>query len=138
MADRTLWVDRRDDGTYVAHSSDGAEIEFGHGKGLFSPGDLAQIAVAACGEMSSTSPVERALGANKGAKITVKGDYDESNDRYNAFNENVDVDASGKNLSDEEASKLAKRVERHIEADCTVAHTYRQATPVDIHVHVKQ
>lgn len=137
MAERTLWVDRQDDGTFVAHSSDGARLVFGHGEGMFNPGDLAKIAVAACGELSSASPVERALGKNKGAKITVTGDYDDTNDRYNSFSEQVEVDASKAGMSDEDAAKLAKRVERHIEADCTVAHTYRQATPVDISVIVK-
>lgn len=137
MAQRTLWVDRREDGTYVAHSSDGAELVFGHGEGMFNPGDLAKIAVAACGELSSTSPVERALGANKGAKITVTGDYDETNDRYNSFSEEVEVDATGTGMDDADAAKLAQRVERHIEADCTVAHTYRQPTPVDIYVSVR-
>lgn len=137
MAQKTLWVDRREDGAYVGHSSEGAEIVIGHGEGMFNPGDLMKIAVAACGVMSSTSPVERALGKNKGAKITVTGDYDETNDRYNSFSETVEVDASGKDMIDADAAKLAQRVERHIEADCTVAHTYRQATPVDIKVDVR-
>jgi uncharacterized OsmC-like protein len=138
MAQRRLWVDRREDGTFVAHSSDGAELVFGHGEGIFNPGDLAKIAVAACGELSSASVVERALGQNKGATIEVSGDYDETNDRYNSFSEKVSVDASGTSMSQADADKLAKRVERHIEADCTVAHTYRQATPVDISIDVRR
>lgn len=134
---KQLWVERREDGNWEGHSSEGASIVIGHSEGMFNPGDLMKIALAACGSMSSHMPVERVLGENKGARIEVSGDYDDDNDRYNSFSEKVIVDASDKGLNDEDARKLEKRIRAHIEKDCTVMHTYIQRTPVDIEIEIK-
>ena len=37
---KRLWVERNKDGSWDAFSEDGAHLKFGHGKGLFTPGDL--------------------------------------------------------------------------------------------------
>jgi uncharacterized OsmC-like protein len=137
MADK-LWVESNGDGTWQAHSSDGATLKIGKGPGLFNPGDLIKVALAACGGLSSQDAVSRTLGQQPGTRIDVSGDYDEDNDRYNSFSETVTLDGSRaqKPMDEKEAQKFADRVGRHIAKDCTIAHTFRQATPVDIDIKV--
>ena len=133
MAKR-LWVERNKDGSWDAFSEDGAHIKFGKGRGQFTPGDLMKIALAGCAALSSQFAVEHALGEGKGAKIVVDGTYDADNDAYTAFEEQLEVDATGAGLSDEDAAKLADRISRHVDKACTVKHTYVQETPVRMNV----
>ena len=72
------------------------------------------------------------------AKIVVDGTYDPESDSYLSFEEQVNVDATSADLSEEDAAKLKERVARHIEKGCTVAHTYRQETPVRVNVTVRK
>lgn len=136
MAKR-LWVERNKDGSWDAFSEDGAHIKFGKGRGQFTPGDLMKIALAGCAALSSQFAVEHALGEGKGAKIVVDGTYDADNDAYTAFEEQLEVDATGAGLSDEDAAKLADRISRHVDKACTVKHTYVQETPVRMNVTVR-
>ena len=136
MAKR-LWVERNKDGSWDAFSEDGAHIKFGKGRGQFTPGDLMKIALAGCAALSSQFAVEHTLGEGKGAKIGVDGTYAADNDAYAAFEEQLEVDATGAGLSDEDADKLAERISRHVDKACTVKHTYVQETPVRMNVTVK-
>ncbi|BDR52576.1 peroxiredoxin [Bombiscardovia nodaiensis] len=136
MAKR-LWVERAADGSWEGHSDDGAMIKFGRGEGLFTPGDLAQIALAGCAAMSSQFAVEHTLGEGKGAKVVVNAQYSDDDDAFLSFNEQVSVDATDAKLSDEDADKLAERMTRHIEKGCTVKHTYERETPVRMSINVR-
>lgn len=135
---KRLWVERNKDGSWDAFSEDGAHLKFGKGKGLFSPGDLMKVALAACGALSSRFAIENALGEGHGAKIVVDGKYDPDEDAYFSFDEHVSVDATDAHLSDEEAAKLEERVRRHIKKACTVQHTLEQATPVRMDVDIRK
>ncbi len=135
-----LWVERNaEDGSWDAFSDDGAHIKFGRGsdEGVFSPGDLSKIALAACAALSSQFAVESALGEGKGARIVVDATYDDAEDRYLNFNEQVVVDAMDAGLDEAAAQKLAERVRRHIEKGCTVMHTYVNETPVRMDVDIR-
>lgn len=137
MAKR-LWVERNHkDGSWNGYSEDGAHVMFGKGRGLFSPGDLMKIALAACGALSSQFAIEHALGEGKGAKIVVDGTYDADSDAYLNFSEQVVVDALDAGLSEEDAAKLKDRIMRHIDKACTVKHTYEQETPVRLDVTIR-
>ena len=118
--DKRLWVERNKDGSWDAFSDDGAHLKFGKGKGQFTPGDLMKIALAACAALSSRMAVENTVGEGKGAKIIVDGTYDADTDSYINFNEQVVIDASDANLSDEEV------------------HTYEQETPVRMDIEVRR
>ncbi|KFF31695.1 OsmC family protein [Bifidobacterium bombi] len=137
MAKR-LWVERNDDGSWDAYSDEGAHLKFGHEDGLFNPGDLMKIALAACGALSSQFAIENTLGKGKGAKIVVSGTYDDDDDAYTSFDEQLEVDASGAELSDQDVDKLKERIKRHIAKSCTVKHTYEQATPVRMDVNIRK
>ena len=135
---KRLWVERNEDGSWDAFSEDGAHIKFGKDRGQFTPGDLMKIALAGCAALSSQFAIERALGEGKGAKIMVDGTYDADNDAYINFSEQLVVDATGAELSDEDASKLKERITRHVDKGCTVKHTYVQETPVRMDVTIKR
>ena len=137
MAKR-IWVERTSDTTFEAHSSTGASITFGYGDDLFDPGDLVKIAAAGCAVSSSRFPVDHTIGSDAPLSADIDAAYDRDEDRFTDFSENITVDASGSDLSDADAETLAKRVRAYIEKQCTVAHTYRQATPVTISVTVKR
>ena len=68
---RRLWVERGEDGTWEAHSDDGASLKFGHGEGMFNPVELMQIALAGCTALSSQYAVEHAIGEGEGARVVV-------------------------------------------------------------------
>lgn len=135
---KRLWVERNKDGSWDAFSDEGAHIKFGKGKGQFSPGDLMKVALSACGALSSQFAIEHALGEGKGAKIVADGTYDDASDSYLNFSEQVVIDATDADLSEEDAAKLKERVTRHIEKSCTVMHTYEQETPVRMSVTVRK
>lgn len=137
MGDKRLWVERNKDGSWDAFSDDGAHIKFGHGKGLFSPGDLMKVALAGCAAMTSEFAIEHTLGEGRGASVVVDGTYDSEDNAYLSFNEQLVVDATDAELSNEDADKLKERITRHIDKGCTVGRTYQQATPVRLNVTVR-
>ncbi|MFT8704408.1 OsmC family protein [Bifidobacterium aquikefiricola] len=134
---KRLWVERNKDGSWDAFSEDGAHAKFGKGKGLFSPGDLLKISLAACGALSSSFAVESALGEGKGAHIVVDGTYDDDDDAFLSFDEQLTVDATDADLSDEDAAKLKERIIRHIDKSCTVKHSLEREEPVRLNVTVR-
>lgn len=134
---KQLWVERNKDGSWDARSDDGAHLKFGKGPGLFSPGDLSKIALAACGALTSQFAIESALGEGKGAKITVDGTYDPSIDAYINFTEQIVVDALDADLSPEDIEKLKERIRRHIDKACTVKHTYEEKTPCRMDITIR-
>lgn len=136
MAKR-IWVERNKDGSWDAFGDDGSHVKFGHGKGLFTPGELVKVALAGCGALSSQFAVESVLGEGHGATITVDGAYDADTDSYTSFEEHVAVDATAADLTDEDADKLSERITRHINKSCTVKHTLEKETPVRFDVTVR-
>ena len=135
---KRLWVERNKDGSWDAFSDDGAHIKCGKGKGVFTPGDLVKIALAGCAALSSQFAIEHTLGEGKGARIVVDGTYDADSDAYINFNEQLVVDATDADLSDEDADKLKERITRHVDKGCTVKHTYVQETPVRMDVTIRR
>lgn len=97
---KRLWVERNKDGSWDAFSDDGAHIKFGKGKGQFSPGDLMKIALAGCAALSSQFAIEHTLGEGKGARIVVDGTYDDADNSYINFSEQLVVDAVDAGLND--------------------------------------
>ena len=134
---KRLWVERNKDGSWDAFSDDGAHIKFGTGRGQFSPGDLMKIALAGCAALSSQFAIEHTLGEGAGAKVVVDGTADPEDNSYTSFEEHLVVDATGANLTDEEADKLRERIVRHVDKGCTVKRTYVHETPVRMDVTIR-
>jgi uncharacterized OsmC-like protein len=129
-----LWVERTGVRRYTGHSSRGAEVLVGSEdvEGVFTPGELMKIALAACSGMSSDAPLARRLGDDYRATVRVSGDADREQEVYPLLEEALEVDLSG--LSDEEKQRVLIVVERAIDQVCTVGRTLKAGTKVNVQV----
>ena len=129
-----LWVERTGVRRYTGHSSRGAEVLVGSEdvEGVFTPGELMKIALAACSGMSSDEPLRRRLGDDYQTTIKVSGPADREQERYPLFEEKLEVDLSG--LSDDEVARLLTVVVRAIDQVCTVGRTLKTGTKVAFEV----
>ncbi|GAC69019.1 OsmC family protein [Gordonia soli] len=127
-----LWVERTGVRRYTGKSSRGAEVLVGSEdvEGVFTPGELLKIALAACTGMSSDRPLARRLGDDYDATVRVNGAADRENERYPELNEILEVDLS--ELDPEAAQRLLVVVERAIDAVCTVGRTLKAGTTVNL------
>jgi uncharacterized OsmC-like protein len=129
-----LWVERAGVRRYTGHSSRGAQVLIGSEDvdGVFTPGELMKIALAACSGMSSDHPLARRLGDDYQATVRVSGDADREQEVYPLLEEALEVDLSG--LSDEEKQRVFTIVERAIDQVCTVGRTLKAGTKVNFQV----
>jgi uncharacterized OsmC-like protein len=129
-----LWVERTGVRRYTGQSSRGAEVLIGSEDvdGVFTPGELMKIALAACSGMSSDQPLARRLGDDYLATVRVSGAADRDEERYPLLEEVLEVDLSG--LSEEEAQRLEIVVNRAIDLVCTVGRTLKSGTKVSFEI----
>jgi uncharacterized OsmC-like protein len=129
-----LWVERTGVRRYTGRSTRGAEVLVGSEDvaGVFTPGELMKIALAACSGMSSDAPLRHRLGDDYRATITVSGAADREQERYPLLEEKLEVDLSG--LSDDEVARLLIVVQRAIDQVCTVGRTLKSGTKVTFEV----
>ncbi|MGA9373977.1 MAG: OsmC family protein [Mycobacterium sp.] len=129
-----LWVERTSVRRYTGRSTRGAEVLVGSEdvEGVFTPGELMKIALAACSGMSSDQPLRRRLGDGYAATIRVSGSADREQERYPLLEETLEVDLSG--LSEDEVKRLLVVVERAIDQVCTVGRTLKSGTAVTFEV----
>jgi uncharacterized OsmC-like protein len=129
-----LWVERTGSRRYAGYSSRGAEVLIGSEdvEGVFTPGELLKIALAACSGMSSDQPLARRLGDDYKAVVKVSGDADRDQERYPLLQETLELDLSG--LSEEDKERLLVVVERAIDLVCTVGRTLESGTEVTFEV----
>jgi len=125
-----LWVERTGTRRYTGHSSRGAQVLVGSEdvEGVFTPGELMKIALAACSGMSSDQPLSRRLGDDYRAVVKVSGVADREKEVYPLLEEKLELDLSG--LSAEEKERLLVVVERAVDAVCTVGRTLKSGTTV--------
>lgn len=129
-----LWVQRVGTRRYTGHSDRGARVEIGSQdvEGVFTPGELLKIALAACTGMSSDLPLSRRLGADYDATIRVSGDADRDNEVYPKLDEVLELDLS--DLDADAAERLLLVVERAVDKVCTVGRTLKRGTDVTLTV----
>ncbi len=129
-----LWVERTGTRRYTGRSSRGAEVLVGSEdvEGVFTPGELLKIALAACTGMSSDRPLSRRLGDDYDATIRVSGTADRDNEVYPRLDEVLEVDLS--ELDPEAAQRLLVVVERAIDAVCTVGRTIKAGAEVGLRI----
>ncbi|AZG44007.1 OsmC family protein [Gordonia insulae] len=127
-----LWVERTGTRRYTGKSSRGAEVLVGSEDvdGVFTPGELLKIALAACTGMSSDRPLSRRLGDDYDATVRVSGAADRENERYPVLEEILEVDLS--ELDPAAAERLLVVVERAIDAVCTVGRTIKAGATVNL------
>jgi uncharacterized OsmC-like protein len=129
-----LWVERTGSRRYTGHSSRGAQVLVGSEDvdGVFTPGELLKIALAACSGMSSDEPLARRLGDDYQAVIRVSGAADRGQERYPLLEETLELDLSG--LSEDEKQRLLVVVNRAVDLVCTVGRTLKSGTTVNFEV----
>lgn len=129
-----LWVERTGTRRYTGHSSRGAQVLIGSEDvdGVFTPGELLKIALAACSGMSSDQPLARRLGDDYRAVVKVAGVADRDNEVYPLLEEKLELDLSG--LTEQEKERLITVVNRAIDAVCTVGRTLKSGTTVTFEV----
>jgi uncharacterized OsmC-like protein len=129
-----LWVERTGTRRYTGHSSRGAQVLVGSEdvEGVFTPGELLKIALAACSGMSSDQPLARRLGDDYQAVVRVSGDADRDEEIYPQLSETLELDLSG--LSEQEKERLLLVVQRAVDLVCTVGRTLKSGTKVNFEV----
>ncbi|MCZ4518619.1 OsmC family protein [Rhodococcus ruber] len=131
-----LWVERTGTRRYTGRSSRGAEVLIGSEsvEGVFTPGELLKIALAACTGMSSDVPLSRRLGDDYSATVEVSGAADRENELYPELNEILRVDISA--MDPDAQQRLLTVVERAIDKVCTVGRTLKAGTTINLDIDV--
>lgn len=129
-----LWVERTGTRRYTGHSSRGAQVLIGSEdvEGVFTPGELLKIALAACSGMSSDQPLARRLGDDYRAVVRVSGDADRDEEVYPLLSETLELDLSG--LSEDDRERLLLVVTRAVDLVCTVGRTLKSGTTVKFEI----
>jgi uncharacterized OsmC-like protein len=129
-----LWVERTGVRRYTGCSSQGAQVLIGSEdvEGVFTPGELLKIALAACSGMASDLPLARRLGDDYQATVRVSGAADREQELYPLLQETLEIDLSG--LSDDEKQRVLVVVERAVDQVCTVGRTLKSGTKVTFEV----
>lgn len=129
-----LWVQRTGVRRYIGRSSRGAQVLIGGQDvdGVFTPGELLKIALAACSGMASDIPLSRRLGEDYPATITVAGDPDRAQERYPQLAETLQLDLAG--LTETEVQQLVTVARRAIDVSCTVGRTLTSGTQITLQV----
>jgi uncharacterized OsmC-like protein len=129
-----LWVERTGVRRYTGRSTRGAEVLVGNEdvEGVFTPGELLKIALAACSGMASDAPLQRRLGEDYKATIKVSGAADREQERYPLLEERMELDLSA--LTEDDVARVLTVVQRAIDQVCTVGRTLRSGTEVTFEV----
>lgn len=129
-----LWVERTGPRRYTGHSSRGAQVLVGSEDidGVFTPGELLKIALAACSGMASDQPLAHRLGEDYRAVVKVSGLPDRDQERYPLLEETLELDLSA--LTDAEAERLLTVVNRAVDQVCTVGRTLKSGTKVTFEI----
>ena len=129
-----LWVERTGTRRYTGRSSRGAEVLVGSEDvdGVFTPGELLKIALAACTGLSSDRPLSRRLGDDYDATVRVSGAADRENEVYPVLDEVLEIDLS--ELDADAAQRLLVVVERAVDAVCTVGRTIKAGATVNLSI----
>jgi uncharacterized OsmC-like protein len=130
-----LWVERTGARRYTGRSSRGAEVLIGSEdvEGVFTPGELLKIALAACSGMASDIPLQRRLGEDPQFGHDIPSSLIREREVYPRLEERMELDLSG--LSDEERARVLTVIERAIDQVCTVGRTLKNGTEVTFEVH---
>ena len=133
-----LWVDRTGTRRYTGRSSRGAEVLIGSEdvEGVFTPGELLKIALAACTGMSSDRPLARRLGDDYDATVRVSGVADRDEELYPRLEEVLTVDLSA--LDPEARERLLTVVTKAVDKVCTVGRTLKAGTEVNLRIEVEE
>lgn len=133
--DTQLWVDRTRDGSAIGRNSRGAEVRLGPNTqaGVFTPGELLKIAIAACTAGSVSRAVAGRLpGGDGDVRIRIGGQSDAQLHRYQTLTEHIELDLRA--LDEAQRSALVDDILSLIDSRCPLVRTAREPVAVDIRV----
>ncbi|MCR8671513.1 OsmC family protein [Agrococcus sp. HG114] len=118
-----LHIERIAPKTYVGRNARGAEVRIGSSDadGVFSPGELLGLALAACGLLSADHTIASRLGAEFAAVVDIDQTKPDGEDRYDRIAGTIRANLDA--LDAEHVAALQERAARAIERLCTVGHT---------------
>lgn len=122
-----LWAERTGTRAYTGRNERGAEVLIGDGDGVFTPGELLQIALAACSGLSADHRLAHSLGQDFAAVVGVSKEKNEAENRYEHLTVEIVTDLSG--LDEQARARLLERAELAIERSCTVGRTLDAGAP---------
>jgi len=124
------WVERTGVRTYRGRSQRGGVVEVAPDDvpGTFTPGELLQIALAACAGMSSDQRMAIALGPDYKAVLRAIPTRNEYSERYNSFHEVMEVDLSG--VDAEKLARTLKFAQQSINNNCTIGNTVAKGAEI--------
>ncbi|GAA4741557.1 OsmC family protein [Gordonia alkaliphila] len=127
-----LWVTRTGTRRYTGRSDRGAEVLIGSAgdEGVFSPGELLKIALAACAGLSADFTLSRRLGDDFDATIRVSGEADRANEVYPRLDEVMELDLS--EMDPAAAERLLTVVQKAVDKYCTVGRTLKAGAEVNL------
>ena len=130
-----LWVERTGVRRYTGRSSRGAEVLVGNEdvEGVFTPGELMKIALAACSGMSSDQPLRRRLGDDYKTTIKVSGPRRSRAGALPAARGDA-WSSTCPGSPTTRSARLLTVVERAIDQVCTVGRTLKSGTKVTFEV----
>lgn len=99
--------------------------------GVFTPGELLKIALAACSGMASDVPLAAGWATTTGRSSGLRA-ADREQERYPLLEETLELDLSG--LSDEDRQRLLLVVHRAVDQVCTVGRTLTSGTTVNFEI----
>ncbi|MGP9536866.1 OsmC family protein [Brachybacterium sp. AOP43-C2-M15] len=124
----SVWADRTGPRSLTGRNQRGVEIPIGKGEGEIDPGELLKLALIGCAGMSSDVNLSRRLGDDFALRLWAHGTADETENRYTAVAEEVQLPLEG--LSEQEIAAVVKVFGRAVAAGCTVERTVVPGTPV--------
>ncbi|WP_159622809.1 OsmC family protein [Ruania rhizosphaerae] len=127
-----LRIERTGTRQYVARNDRGGEVAIGPREieGVFNPGELMALALAACTMMSADLPIGRRLGEDFTGGAVVRTEKDEQQNRYTSAE--VDVLLETDSLTDNETEALVRVITRAAKQACTVGRTLDAGLPHDV------
>lgn len=129
-----LVAERTGTSTYTGRNERGATVAIGPEgtDGVFSPGELLAIAVAACIGMSADSRISSELGDDVDLAVGITRTKDGDHNRYSGFTAELVVD--GSTLSPERLIRLVTTATKAIDRHCTVSRTLKAGATVDLSI----
>jgi uncharacterized OsmC-like protein len=116
---------------FAGHNDRGATVRIGRAgaEGAFSPGELLQLAVAACGAVTAENLITRRVG-DTAFTVRAGARRREGAHEYDALHVGFDIDVSG--LDEAGRAQLESVVRGAIASLCTVSRTVEAGVPVKL------
>lgn len=132
-----LEIERVGSHEFVGRNSRGATLCVGRAgaEGAFSPGELLQLATAACSAITAEELLVRRAGQDSGFTVTVGKDSRPGEFAYDALHVTINIalpGPDGAGLDEAATARLHAAVRRAIERECTVSRTLERGAPVTL------